>query len=279
MNPVTREEISSLWPFALNNALTIFYYRATAVFIEQFGNSAELANFRVTFVVMISALYIPKALIWASTPRIALHHEERDMEKFRHVLQQSADVNLYISAFVALGGLLYGARLIGVAFGHKYDNLGWLWYVVDVAMGLFFVQQFCADLLSNLHKERHVFRTLLLGIVVLTILNLVLIPRLGALGAAWARVAAGVVMVPLNLGTLAKLVGSENLHSFSLWRFLCVNVAAAVLGLAVMPVNFWLSIAVYVISYGAISYALRAMPAQFMKLTESSLRRVGLAAR
>ncbi len=271
--PVTSAEISALWPFAVNNALNIFYYRATAIFIEQLGTPSELANFRVVFVVMISALYVPKAIIWASSPRIALHDEHAAREKFHKLLQYSADANLFISAIITVGGLLYGERLIGMVFGGKYAHLGLLWYVFDFAIGVFFVQQFCVDLLNNLKRERHVVRTFVVGIVVLTALNLILIPYLGALGAAWARLVAGLVMVPLNLYALIKLVGGQNLHAMNLWRFLMVNLISGVVGFLLLPVNFWISMAVFLIAYIGGGYVLGALPIHLDRLIGAGLGR------
>ncbi len=265
--PLSLTEFRNLWPFALNGALFVFYYRLTAVFIEHFGTSEQLADFRVVFVIMTAALYIPKPIIWATSPRMAWHDEQNDSERFHKLLQQSVDVNLYVSSFITVGGLVFGAQLVAVAFGRKYAHLGWLWYVIDVSMGLFFIQQFCADLLNNFHQARHVVRTLALGIAVMTVLNLILIPRYGALGAGWARLVAGAVMVPVNLRAVGRLVGGfSRLHGISLWRFLAANAAAAGLGLALLLINFWLSLAVFLLAYPAFSYMLGAMPAQLVKL-------------
>ena len=274
--PLSVKEIKDLWPYALNGALFVFYYRMTAVFIEHFGTSAELADFRVAFVIMTAALYLPKSIIWATSPRMAWHDEQKDTEKFHRLLQQSVDVNLFVSAFITVGGLVYGTQLIAVAFGHKYAHLDWLWYVIDMSMGLFFIQQFCADLLNNFHQAKHVVRTFGAGIVVMTILNILLIPKLGALGAAWARFAAGVIMVPINLWAVAKLVGGfKNLHGMNLWRFGLANIAAVALGYALIQVNFWLSLAVFMVAYPGFAYLFGAIPRQLLMALQGAIAVLG----
>jgi O-antigen/teichoic acid export membrane protein len=260
LGPLRKAEIIALWPFALNASLYIFYYRMTAVMLERLGSSSDVADFRVAFVVVLAALYLPKAVSWASSPRLALYDKQGDQERFKQLLRQSADINLLIACFVTLGGALYGARLIGIAFGHKYADMTALWALMNVTIGLFYVQQFCVDLLNYLKKEREVVRTFVLGIMVLVTLNFVLIPKFGAVGAAWARVAAGCLMMPINLYTLASLIGFENLHGMNLYRFAVVNVISGVIGFLLLQVNFWLSLGVFVLTYLALLFALNVIP-------------------
>lgn len=263
--PLTLSELSALWPFALNASLYIFYYRMTAVMIEQFGSKSDVADFRVAFVVVLAALYLPKAISWASSPRLALYDEQGDKERFRRLLRQSADINLLIAGFVTLGGALYGARLIGIAFGHKYASLSTLWMLMNITIGIFYIQQFCVDLLNYLKKEREVVRTFVLGIVVLVALNFILIPRLGSVGAAWARLIAGCIMMPINLYTLASLIGFENLHGMNLYRFAAVNLIAGIIGFLLLQVNFWLSLVVFIAAYGALLLLLKVLPENIRK--------------
>lgn len=272
--PLGKAELTALWPFAVNGFLFVFYYRLTAIFIDYFGKPAELADFRVAFVIMTAVLYVPRSISWASNPRMQLHEEKNDIEKFHRLLRNSADINLIITALTTIGGLIYGSTLIGLLFGHKYANLGWMWYVIDLSMGLFLVQQFCVVLLNSFRKERHVVRTFVMGIAVLTMLNIILIPRMGALGAAWARLAAGLLMVPLNLRALAQLVGWSNLHGMNLWRFTAANLAAAAVGVAVLFVNFWLSLACFLIAYAGLLYVLGTYPEPVERMIKRILRRL-----
>jgi len=267
--PFHRAEIRALWPFALNTTLWVIYYRETNVLLENLGGQTDLADFRVAFVIMTSALYIPKAVTWATVPRIAFHDEQADLESFKDLIRRTAGVNTYLAVFLTLGGLLYGEKLIGVIFGHKYAHLGVMWTLFDLVLGLLFVQQFCTDLLNGIRQERHVVYALTAGIAILTVLSVVLIPRYGTAGAAAAQLAACLIMVPMNLRTLAKRVGVDNLHGLILWRLALVSAASAAIGVALLRVDFFLSMTVFFLAFGAMSYAFGAMPEQFIRLSNT----------
>jgi O-antigen/teichoic acid export membrane protein len=279
--PFHRAEIKSLWPFAVNTALWVIYYRETNVFLENLGGRADLADFRVAFVIMTSALYIPKAVTWASIPRISFHDEQANLEPFKKLVRQTSGVNTYLAIFLTLGGLIYGERLIGMVFGHKYAHLGLTWTLFDLVLGLLFVQQFCTDLLNGIRQERHVVYGLMAGIAILTTLSVILIPRYGTVGAAEAQLAACAVMVPMNLSALARRVGVANLHGVALWRLAAVSAVSAAIGLLLLRVNFFLSIASFALIFGALSYAFGALPEQFIRLAHLILgfasRRLGFS--
>jgi O-antigen/teichoic acid export membrane protein len=275
--PFGRDEIRALWPFAVNTALWVIYYRETNLFLENFGANAkaDLADFRVAFVIMTSALYIPKAVIWASVPRIALHDEQENREEFRALVRQTSGINTWLAIFFTLGGLLYGERLIGLVFGHKYAHLGQAWTLFDLVLGLLFVQQFCTDLLNGIRQERAVVYGLMAGIAILTALSFVLVPRYGIVGAAEAQLVAGAIMVPMNLLAVARRVGFENLHGIVLWRLALASLVAAAIGWALMvKVNFYLSFVVFILAFAGLSYAFGALPEQFAIATGRMLNAI-----
>ena len=263
--PFDREEIRALWPFALNTVLWVFYLRETNLFLQNFGHhpEAELADFRVIFVIMTSICYMPRAIIWASVPRIAFHDEQENREEFRTLVRQFSGVNTWLAAIFTLGGLLYGERLIGLVYGHKYAHLGLAWTLFDLVLGLTLIQQFCTDLLNGIRMERQVVRGLLAGITILTISSVFLIPAYGTVGAGVAQLLACIVMVPTNLYALAKRVGVENLHGVKLIRLAAACAISAAVGYGLLQVNFYLSLVVFLVTVAGSSYLLGALPEHF----------------
>ncbi|HEY1632446.1 MAG TPA: oligosaccharide flippase family protein [Rhizomicrobium sp.] len=280
--PFDRAEVRALWPFALNTALWVFYYRETNLFLENFGAHAktDLADYRVSYQIMTSALYIPKAVIWASVPRIAFHDEQENLDQFHALVRETSGINTWLATFFTVGGLLYGERLIGLVFGPKYAHLGLTWTLFDIVMGLLFVQQFCTDLLNGIRQERAVVYGLVAGIVILTTLSYFLVPLYGAAGAGAAQIIAGAVMVPMNFFAVARRVGWKNLHGIKLWRLALVSVVVAAIGFGLMKLNFYLafyvSAVVFVAVFGALSYLLGALPEQFAVVAARLARRAGL---
>jgi O-antigen/teichoic acid export membrane protein len=264
--PFHRAEIKLLMPFAANTALWVIYYRETNILLENFGTRAELADYRVAFVVITAALYLSRAVIWASIPRIAFHHSQLDNNQFRQVLRAAANVNLYIATFLTLGGLLYGGRLIAIAFGAKYANFGLAWILFDLALGLMFVQQFCIDLLNAVRRERQVVYSLIAGIAALTALDVLLIPNFGTVGAASAQLVACALVVPMNLVALSRHVGNAGLESSVLWKLAAAGALSAASGLALSNLGFFPSLFAFVLVFGISTVVLGAMPEPILRL-------------
>ncbi|HTQ14275.1 MAG TPA: polysaccharide biosynthesis C-terminal domain-containing protein [Rhizomicrobium sp.] len=279
VRPFGRAEIRALWPFALNTGLWVFYYRETNIFLENFGHHAEtdLADFRVIFQIMTSALYVPKAVVWASVPRIAFHDEQDNREEFRRLLRQFSGINTWLAAFYTLGGLLYGEKLIGLVFGHKYAHLGLAWTLFDVVLGLMFLQQYCTDMLNGIREEHQVVRGLLFGVSILTVASFFLVPLYGTVGAAIAQILAAGVMVPLNLSALARRVGSENLHGVSLIRLGAALAVSGLCGFLLLRIDFYLSLAVFLAVMPLSSYLLGAFPEHFDRMARRLTAKIRLA--
>jgi O-antigen/teichoic acid export membrane protein len=272
--PFPFKELKALWPFALSAVLFAFYYRLTVVFIEKLGNTSEVADFRVAFIVMMSALYVTSAVIWSTVPRIALHDEQGNTEQFHKLLRHSSDINFYLSVLITVGGYLYGGKLIAIVFGPKYAAMTGLWHVMDLALGIFFLQQYYSTLLNSLRHERSVSLTLALGIVLLTILNIVLIPKMGAIGAAWARVAAGVLMVPLNMRRVAAIAGWHTLFGRKPLLLVGAGAISVAIGAITLPVQFWLSIALFLASFALLTYLSGSMPHHLERIVTAGARLV-----
>jgi O-antigen/teichoic acid export membrane protein len=257
--PLRRDEIKALLPFAVSTLLWVLFYRETNILLEYLGTRIDLADYRVAFLVMTAALYLPRAVTWASVPRIALHHAELDDGAFRRMMSKAVRANFYIAAFVVTAGALYGERLIGLAFGPKYMHLGLIWQVFNLLLGAMFVLQFCMDLLNALHQERRLAYALVGGIVVLTALDLFAIPHYGTAGGAAAQLAACLVILPISLVPFVRWVRPSAALVPAL-KLVAVVVVCGAAGFALRKASFFLSLVAFAPLFAIVSHLIGAMP-------------------
>ncbi len=259
--PPRTAEIMSLLPFALSTLLWVVFYRESNILLQFLGTRVDLADYRVAFLVMTAALYLPRAVTWSSVPRIALHHAQLEDGAFRGMLSKAIRVNFYIAGFVTTAGLLYGERLIGVVFGHKYGHLGPTWQAFNLLLGAMFVLQFCTDMLNTLHQERRLAWSMVLGIGVLTLLALLLIPRYGTAGAAAAQLIACAAILPIALVPFARWV-RPGAALAALLRLAAVMLISGAAGYALRRLGFYASLFTFPLIFAFVSHALGAMPEQ-----------------
>lgn len=273
--PFRRMEIAALLPFAMSTLLWVLFYRETNILLEYLGTRVDLADYRVAFLVMTAALYLPRAITWASVPRIALHHAQLDDAAFRQMMSKAVRANFYIAAFVVTAGALYGERLIGIAFGPKYLHLGLMWQVSNLLLGAMFVLQFCMDLLNALHQEKRLAYALVAGIAVLTVLDITAIPRYGTAGGVAAQLAACAVILPIGLVPFLRWVPPSAILAPAL-RLAAVVVLCGAAGFVLRRENFYLSLIVFTPLFAAVSHYAGAMPQPITRLLRRLLARVGI---
>lgn len=134
--------------------------------------------------------YFVPAVIVASVFPAILESKKRNKKQYYRRLQCLYDLVVWISISIALPMTFLSAPIVALLFGDTYIAAGavlavHIWASIFVFLGVASGQWFLAENRQVLSLQRTV-----LGSIVNVILNIVLIPGYGALGAAWATVVA-----------------------------------------------------------------------------------------
>ncbi len=184
---------------------------------------AYAAAARIIFLVVVAV-----EVLWAALlPRLS-RLWSRDREAFVRAF------NLYLGGVcvllvpVAVGGVLVGGDLIALLYRGGYGESGPIFRVLSVSYAMLAVGTFMGNALLAQDRQHRYLRPLVIAAVVAIAGNLLLVPRLGAVGAAWGMLASHAVL----LVQVALL--NRHLWRPALGTMLAVAVtAAAVMGLAV----------------------------------------------
>jgi O-antigen/teichoic acid export membrane protein len=183
----SRQWLKSALPFTLIGGALIINNQADIIMLGWFGSAADVGVYRVavqgaTLVVAVS-LHVVSAV---AAPHFARLHAQDDMEKLQRLVTASARVALLTSLPVALTFILAGGTIAGWAFGGEFVAshlplaiLAFA-YLASAAFGPI------GALLTMTGSERHVARTLWQTALLNVVLNGLLIPFYGMVGAAVA---------------------------------------------------------------------------------------------
>ncbi|MFC1914661.1 flippase [Chloroflexota bacterium] len=205
----------------------------------------------IIFLSMMSASYSETIYPLASS------YYQVSLDSLKRLLQFSTKLMSTLALPLAVGGTILARPIMNLIFGAKYDNgiialqiLIWATAVAMVRLA------YSRGLLSS-DRERRFARVVTAGAIVNIILNLILIPPLGFIGAAIATVAAETVVflgfytefrkvmeVPLARHLVKPLIASAIMSLFLYWGLdgLNLNVIALIFGGAFIYFVFLLAI-------------------------------------
>jgi O-antigen/teichoic acid export membrane protein len=177
------------WSGVLASFVVTIFFRLTHLMLKSLGNFEELGFYAVAFQMFSVLNFLPSAVLAVVYPKlVALHQTDqrryRDVVRTCYVAATAAGAAILVLVWLTVSpaiGLLFGAKSLPAA-------------PVAVAMALANLFTFTGAVRSQViyieHRPLYHVYTTLLGLAVLIPVNLVLIPRLGAVGAAMGVAAA-----------------------------------------------------------------------------------------
>ncbi|MHA7272354.1 flippase [Arthrobacter sp. TMT4-20] len=134
--------------------------------------------------------FLPAVFMTALMPGLISARRAGTPGAYQRQLQRSYDLAFWIGALISLGLFLLGPWVIAVLFGESYAPAGVVLQIHVLALPFVFMAAVYSKwiiiegfLLASLWRH-------LLGAILNILLNLMLIPQLGIVGAAWASVAS-----------------------------------------------------------------------------------------
>lgn len=184
---VARELMKESWPLLLASVAVMLYMRLDVVMLQQMVGDREVGIYAAATRISEVWYFLPTVIVSSVSPSIINCHALSPTlytERMKHLY--------FVMTWLAIGlsvpiSLLSG-RIVKLLYGHQFETAGpvlavHLWASVAVFLGIASTQHL---LVENL--QRISFYRTLIGVACNVVLNLILIPKLGAMGAAIATV-------------------------------------------------------------------------------------------
>jgi O-antigen/teichoic acid export membrane protein len=184
---LARQALGEALPIWLAGLLSLLYFRGDAVLLQILRGDAELGIYSAAYKIFEGSMLVPAILLAAAFPPLARAHSDRP--------RQRRWEGLVLAALLALGLLggavcrLAAAPIVALVFGPAFAPAVASLRVLALGLPLLFVNYGLTHFLiaRDLGGKNLVLAAAMLALNVA--LNLLLIPRLGGPGAAWATVA------------------------------------------------------------------------------------------
>jgi O-antigen/teichoic acid export membrane protein len=210
--PDVKAVITQSWPFGLAGLFHFIYFQSDIVLI-QFIMGVETAGiYNVAFTIMVAVLLFP-SIIYQKFLLPKMHRwANHDRERFYQVYRQGNVIMLVLGLVAMILIWIIMPWVVPLLFGNAYQGSIDLLLVLALSAPILFVASSVgATLVTQSHIKNKV--KLMGGVAILNIiLNLVLIPRFGAIGAAFATVFSNFVLLVIFYISAQKLVfGQERI--------------------------------------------------------------------
>jgi O-antigen/teichoic acid export membrane protein len=173
------------WPFMLSGVIISIYLKIDQVMIKEMLGTESVGQYAVAARLSEIWYFIPIVLITSLFPSI-LNAKEKSEEKYYFRLQQLYSMLTWLSITIALLVTFTADWVVGFLYGPEYDLTGSV-LIVHVWSSIFIFFNIANSkwlLIEGLHTYRIIID--LFSTILNVLLNYVLIPKYGIVGAAWA---------------------------------------------------------------------------------------------
>jgi O-antigen/teichoic acid export membrane protein len=243
------------YPFAVSGVLWVIYYQIDLVMLKTLSTEAETGFYSASYRILEIFNALPRVIFYVLFTRFARYNVTQP-EKLPEQLYKGSRLLLgAVLPMVLIAGFIQEfliSRLYGDAFSRSMISLSILLPSLSIKIFSHFANQFTQAVKHEKLVPGILLATALFNIVI----NAILIPQFGALGAAIATLTSELMLTTLALRNLKKI--GYGTISFKLgWLTVLSFVAVAIPSLILMGMGVFWGIAVIGVSCLAILYIMR----------------------
>ena len=216
---VTKRLLTDSWPLILSGIVIMIYMRIDQIMLGEMIGNSSVGTYSAALRLSETWYFVPLSIVSSLGPSI-INSKKISEEFYLERLQKLYNTMTLISVSIAIVVSLFSGTLVHVLYGNQFKGAGdilaiHIWSAVFYFMGVAGSQWF---LIENLQK--YAFYRTVLGAIVNILLNLVLIPKFGGVGAATATLISQGIASYLSNGLNPKTIIVFRMQSKSLLNFL-----------------------------------------------------------
>jgi len=184
---IAKELLKDSWPLLLSGIVVNIYMKIDQVMIKSFLTASDVGYYAVATRLVEAWYFIPTILSSTFAPAIIKAHK-RSLKLFNQRLIRLYSLYLWVSIIVTIFMILSAKFLILLLFGEQYLASIIVLQIYALSVIATFVGMATSQYLIAKNLTKLSFYRTLTGMLANVLLNLILIPRFGIIGAAIATV-------------------------------------------------------------------------------------------
>jgi O-antigen/teichoic acid export membrane protein len=225
--------IKTAWPFAITGALGVLLTNTDILIISWMRSAAEVGIYSGA-IRIVQMLYLVPSIIQMSTMPLLARLAKKDNERFRAILERTLALIFLVSIPLSLGGIILGAPIMKLVFGVGYIAGGLALSVLMLNLSFDYAGSVIATGIFAYDHQKNLIVSSTIAGVSNVIFDIILIPRWGITGSAFATLIAQI------LGNSYLWYAMKKLNPFSVFPRLGRIIGASVL-MAVVTALLYMS--------------------------------------
>lgn len=191
--------IREAMPFALAGLFVRVYSTVDALLLRYFYGSVEVGSYAVAYKLTYALQFLPMAFVAALYPSLSAAHAKGDTEGLTHTALGSWRFMAILGFPLAAALSGFAPRLVSLLYGDAFASAARVLAVLAWALPLLFLDFPVGSYLNATHKA--VQKTAAMGwtMVVNGVVNVLLVPRIGSVGAAIAALSGYVALLGVGM--------------------------------------------------------------------------------
>jgi len=232
------------FPLATFGALQMIYYRVDAVILKSFSGNEVVGYYDLASKFFFMILLIPQLFTTALYPVFSSVQEDGPV--FGKMVFRAIKIFILIALPITVGGYFLASPIMELVAGPRYALSGPIFAILMFSVIPFFLLNAYVSVLAIKNTFRLNLHFFILSVINI-LLNFLMIPRLGAIGAAYASVICGFIGLGLGFWFAHPYLSVS-------WKRLIWPVLGALSASALMGVGIWLHPTLYWLALGPIVY-------------------------
>jgi O-antigen/teichoic acid export membrane protein len=232
--PFLRTQLSIAYPFVFIGIFFIMDNRLDNLIISFLSGEEAVGMYTAATAVMVALGMLSEGYRMAVLPILSRYRQERPGE-IRALYEQSLKYIVIIGLPLSVATLIIADELIGLIYRQKLATAVPTLQILSFSLIFVFVNVLNNRLLIVYDRQSLIARILLLTVLQNIIINLLLVPAWGAIGAALARVASSFTLYLLLAWAVREFVPKLSFWQYT-WRPL---LGALLMGLVMWQIADW----------------------------------------
>jgi O-antigen/teichoic acid export membrane protein len=202
----------SFWIFLTTSGSLVFNY-ADTILIGYFMGYADVGIYRTVFQLTAVATFTTLALHTVLYPKISKWNADGNRHAIETALARAFTYSLIIAIPICIGGWMFGERMLYFLYGESFVVGAPAFYIlllVQIVNVFMYLGTMC---LNGLDKPRLAFWVTAFAAFANIVLNIILIPVIGIIGAALATLITMTLNAGIALYFLSKLISVKLEHN------------------------------------------------------------------
>lgn len=247
--------ISTAWPLAIILVFSSIMSSIDSIMIGAIKGVNEVGYY-ATSQRLIAFLYILPGLITSSILP-TLSKEKENIEKIRNIMNLLLKIIFMITVPLVIGGILTSQEFIPKIFGAEYIKTINIFNVSIVSILFVFPTMLWNTVAFIFNKHKEIVRISIFGTVLNIILNLILIPKMGALGASITTVASQLFITIFVYKKVYTLLDIKILRGLNKILFSSLIMMLFTITMSILNLNIFIIIGISITIYSSLLFILK----------------------